>query len=97
MKEWTDLDYAQAAIDMLPGSVEEIVTHMRANRIILSQSWTDGWSCPVAQWVHRWTGEDNSFVTGTRVESGGVWHPVKWAVLPQPVRDFIDAYDNKRL
>lgn len=33
MREWTDIDYAQAAIDMLPGSVEEIAAFLRDHKV----------------------------------------------------------------
>lgn len=54
---WTDLDYAQAAIDMLPGSVEEIAEFMAAQRI--TNKWADlagSTECPLTRWIVKWVG-----------------------------------------
>ena len=50
MKEWTDVDYAQAAIDMLPGTVEEIEEFMRVQGIKnrTTPFITRSRSCPIA-------------------------------------------------
>jgi hypothetical protein len=55
----TDLEYAQAAIDMLPGSVEEIDAFLRAQKIL--PRWKNGY-CPIERWVGKWTGEENPAV-----------------------------------
>lgn len=44
---WTDLDYAQAAIDMLPGSVEEIAEFLRDQGIQQVPKYSAN-NCPVA-------------------------------------------------
>lgn len=59
--DWTDLDYAQAAIDMLPGTVGEIVRTLRANEIKGHRS--DAHHCPIARWVNRWVGSDTVTVS----------------------------------
>jgi hypothetical protein len=91
-KEWTDKDYAQAAIDMLPGTVEEIAEFLRVHEIVGSR-----WSahrCPIAQWVQKWTG-DSEWVTPGRVVSDSVieddW---EWEIEnPPAVQGFIRRYD----
>lgn len=88
MKEWTDLDYAQAAIDMLPGSVEEIEEFLKAQRLRgIDQG---AYNCPVAKWVSRWTGERSA---------SGVWQcwpndDAEEVRLPRPVSDFVLAFDR---
>lgn len=52
---WTDVDYAQAAIDMLPGTVEEIVEWMRVHRIENKWQTPRTSTCPVVQWINKWT------------------------------------------
>lgn len=56
LDEWTDLDYAQAAIDMLPGSVEEIEEWMKMHGIKNTYNHPRTKNCPIAQWVNKWTG-----------------------------------------
>lgn len=57
ISSWTDLDYAQAAIDMLPGTVEEIDALMRVHGIEnKSRLYPRTSTCPIAQWVNKWTG-----------------------------------------
>lgn len=90
-REWTDLDYAQAAIDMLPGSVEEIAEFLRVNKVEGRSH--SGWNCPVANWVHRWTGEADSFVGRETLEVRGRYGKFQYLSLPQPVRQFIHHYD----
>ena len=93
MKEWTDIDYAQAAIDMLPGTVEEIEEFLRAQGIKNKKApdWREfrSRSCPVAQWVNKWTeastGVGFSFATVTGQD------PI---LLPESVRDYIIYADR---
>lgn len=55
MREWTDLDYAQAAIDMLPESVEEIEVFLASHGI---KSRWERFDCPIDRWVKKWTDHD---------------------------------------
>lgn len=89
-REWTDLDYAQAAIDMLPGSVEEMAVFLRAQKIKGVPS--DSHSCPIAQWVRKWTGGHVS-VGG----SGTVYVGDYDQIRDSKVDAFIDAYDYERI
>lgn len=63
-REWTDLDYAQAAIDMLPGSVEEGIKFLRAQKIQNKRSVSRtgrSSTCPISQWVRKWTDTNNVY------------------------------------
>lgn len=92
MRTWTDTDYAQAALDMLPGSVEEIAVFLRAHKIKGERGEMHG--CPIARWVQKWTGNPRS---GTY--SAGTWPNDSLDKMPNPpaVRDFISAYDAGRI
>ena len=91
MKEWTDVDYAQAAIDMLPGTVEEIEAFMKTHGIKnrTTPFITRSRSCPVAQWVSRWTdGKAGAGFSFVNVDGEGF-------SIPEPVRDYIIYADRK--
>lgn len=88
MREWTDLDYAQAAIDMLPGSVEEIEEWMKLHEVKgVANSHT---RCPVAKWTERWTGKQMSI----GVEDMRVRYEEAKLPLPEPVTLYIMAVDR---
>lgn len=57
MSEWTDVDYAQAAIDMLPEDVEEIKEFLKRQGVRNSKINSSNicHTCPIAQWVGKWT------------------------------------------
>ena len=90
MKDWTDVEYAQAAIDMLPGTVEEIEEFMKVHGIKNRTPITIPRSldCPLAQWVSKWTGIKPS-VGFSWVTLGGESLP-----LPESVRDYIIYADR---
>lgn len=90
-REWTDVDYAQAAIDMLPGTVEEIEEFLRAQGIKNKPSpmrFSRSRSCPIALWVSKWTdtpaGAGFSFVN---VDGESF-------LIPESVRDYIIYADR---
>ena len=89
MTEWTDRDYAQAAIDMLPETVEEIDELMRVHGIKNKKAQWRSTTCPVAQWVRKWTGGRDSvnfdYATG---EWGSVY-------IPYAVREYIFHADKQ--
>lgn len=91
IENWTDVDYAQAAIDMLPGSVEEIEEFLRVNGI--KRAGRRGDTCPIAVWVKRWTGGScfagRSFIYPTGLATTGSFP------TPDHVREFISAYDHR--
>ena len=90
VESWTDVDYAQAAIDMLPGTVEEIDAFMKTHGIKNRTPITIPRSldCPLAQWVSRWT-EVKTHVGFSWVTMGGESLP-----LPESVRDYIIYADR---
>ena len=92
MEVWTDRDYAQAALDMLPGSVEEIAVLLRAHGIKGEAG--RAFSCPIARWVQKWTGNPKSATF-----SMCTWLNDFHDHVPNPpaVRDFIHAYDAGRI
>lgn len=90
MTEWTDLDYAQAAIDMLPGTVEEIEEFLERQGIKNKRVYLRSSTCPIAQWVQRWTGNPASYVAWHYVEVGG-----EQMQLPDPVSDYILYADRQ--
>ena len=85
IETWTDVDYAQAAIDMLPGTVEEIKAFMPAQKV--SNRWV-GCLCPIDQWVNKWT-DSGCWTTHT-----GVGTHTGYVHLPIPVREYIDWVDG---
>lgn len=60
IESWTDVEYAQAAIDMLPGTVEEIKAFLRREGITGRRM--SGTMCPIARWVQKWTGREDSYM-----------------------------------
>lgn len=94
MREWTDLDYAQAAIDMLPGSVEEIVEFLKREGIT-GYKWS-GTHCPIAHWIQKWTGREDSYVG--RFNAYPCGYPFGPDIsVPAPVTRFVDAFDAGRV
>lgn len=92
---WTDVDYAQAAIDMLPGTVEEIEEFLAAQKIGPTCR-RDGNRCPIAKWVIKWTG--HVVYAGTyNVYMGEHVGQGQMIPYPEPVWRFISRYDSKSL
>lgn len=54
--EWSEADYARAALDMLPDTPEEIAEFFRVQGIKGERG--NCWTCPIARWVSRWAGTD---------------------------------------
>ncbi len=88
--EWTDVDYAQAAIDMLPnGSVEEIAEFLRAQKIKGQLPDTQPCvGCPIAQWVNKWIDKK---ATVNRMDAYGAGWSLR---LPLLTQRFIRDFDN---
>lgn len=92
MNEWTDIDYAQAAIDMLPESVEGIAEFLQAQGIRgIPNSST---RCPISLWVEKWMGRTAS--TGAD-QTGPITSGNPRIDLPTHVREFILAVDRKQI
>ena len=95
MREWTDVDYAQAAIDMLPGSVEEIDLFLSTQDLGPTRQ-RDGNRCPVARWVSKWVG--HTVYAGTYSvymgESVGEGEGVGY---PESVWRYVARYDTNTL
>ena len=89
MKSWTDVDYAQAAIDMLPGTVEEIEEFMRVHKIKGQPN--SSRLCPVANWMMRWTGG----AVSVGFDTGGPLTALERVAIPEAVREFIYKFDDK--
>lgn len=86
--DWTDLDYAQAAIDMLPGTVEEIRTFFVTEEVTGLRCGAQ--LCPVAIWLARWTGQPMSVGVGAfRFAKSGDRHPI-----PYVVQQFVSQFDR---
>lgn len=93
MREWTDQEYAQAAIDMLPGSVEEIVEFLRVHKI--KGESIRAFDCPIARWVQKWTGNPKS-----ATYPGGTWASAgddSFFRNPPAVMEFIYEFDAHRI
>ncbi len=96
IESWTDVDYALAAIDMLPDTVEEIVEFLRVHGIRGTSHSAE--QCPIALWVQRWTGNDypgGEWVTCNRVvvgRSDEIDVPT-----PVSVHDFVVEYDGGKI
>lgn len=88
MSDWTDIDYAQAAIDMLPGSVDEIEEFLRDQKI---KSVWQGGICPVNRWVEKWT-DWHAYVGFSTLSTKLSGSTVQ---LPEPVREYILKVDRK--
>ena len=72
IESWTDVDYAQAAIDMLPGTVEEIDAWMKNYRIKNNPGvHPRSAHCPIAQWIRRWTNTEVIHVGFSYVQVDG--------------------------
>lgn len=83
MREWTDKDYAQAAIDMLPDAPEEIGTFLKVHRVPIPNYRT---SSPISGWVRRWTDTD------VVVSSRDMTHLVGGNILhPPAVREYLNS------
>lgn len=90
MREWTDTEYAQAALDMLPGGVEEIAAFLRTHKIKGER--TRAFDCPIANWVRKWTGNPKSATCSDKT-----WANENNSSLlknPPAVRAFIYAFDS---
>lgn len=88
MREWTDVDYAQAAIDMLPETVEEIVEFLRAQGE--PSKWTDH-GCPIGRWLRRWVdGRANSGYSTYRVGTSN--HN-----MPAHVQEYVRYVDGVKI
>ena len=85
-KEWTDVDYAQAAIDMLPGTVEEIDAWMKVHGIknLPPGNGARSCVCPIAQWIRRWTGTEST--AGYEYAAAVLGQVI---ALPKPVQQYI--------
>ncbi len=96
---WTDIDYAQAAIDMLPdGSVEEIAEFLKVQRVksVSVDKTKYCTTCPIAQWVNKWT--DNIVLVGFGcVELGARSTGYTEIPLPMPAQRFILEYDAMKI
>ena len=90
VESWTDVDYAQAAIDMLPGTVEEIEEFLPQQKI--KNQWVNH-SCPIERWVSKWT-DGRVWTAWIAVEVGRDGEEVE---LPVAVCDYILAVDRKAL
>lgn len=89
MREWTDLDYAQAAIDMLPGTVEEMREFFINQGIKGDRG--NPFQCPLARWVVRWVGGAASVGVLIRLPNGSyIRTPYTWRV-------FMRAFDSGRI
>jgi hypothetical protein len=86
LTDWSDADYAQAALDMLPDTAEEIAEFFLVQGI--NGERRKCWSCPVAVWLERWTGR--------LVEVG--WSQAyvgdEVLALPQAAAKFISRFDS---
>lgn len=87
----TDLDYAQAAIDMLPESVDEIAAFFRVHKIKGRRQ--SAFHCPIANWVMRWT-DTQKVSVATFVYVGDHDNPIK---STKAMTDFMYAFDSKRI
>lgn len=83
----TDLEYAQAAIDMLPGSVEEIDVFLRAHKI--KPTWKCG-QCPIDRWLSKWV--DHGYPTTYTTLFEAMVYQGRIS-LPAPVSDYIAWVD----
>lgn len=92
IKDWTDKDYAEAALDMLPGSVEEIVELFRTHNLKNNYGASD---CPLAQWVKKWTG-GNDWATCLYVYSGSRKYEFKLA-HHSAINQFVIGFDNRQI
>lgn len=94
IESWTDEDYALAAIDMLPGSVEEIEEFLRGQRITGKRLGIT--ECPIAVWMNRWTGGIPGTDSSVRVV--GLFYRNSYDSisfpLPLVVANFILAFDR---
>ncbi len=91
IKEWTDLDYARAALDLLPETPEDIARFLRVHGIHGRRP-ENGWTCPIAKWVHRWTDTEAILIGRYRFAINDAEYP-----LPRSVKDFIHMYDFEGL
>src|SRR5688572_26310225 len=98
MREWTDLDYAQAAIDMLPGSVEEMRWFLKDQGIKGHRTNPRDRcrTCPIAQWVNKWT--DVAVLVQLEEMVPEAWdRGNNWDLtLPVHVSEFIEEFDRDK-
>ena len=93
-KEWTDVDYAQAAIDMLPGTVEEIEEFLRVHGIKNQPTHPRSHTCPIAQWINKWAGVAYISTGWDEVYLGADASTDVYVSLPEYVGDFIQYADK---
>lgn len=88
IENWTDRDYVQAALDMLPDDVEDIKAFLKTQRV--KGAPRDSYYCPIAQWIMRWT--DHS--ADTNYKGVLINNQKKRIPLPFEASDFIYALDS---
>lgn len=87
---WTDADYALAAIDMLPEDPEMIGRFLK-DQGVSAKGRCDTHRCPVSQWINKWV--DGEVVTGREFVkvldvAGGIFN------APTHVSEFIRLFDG---
>lgn len=88
----TDVEYAQAAIDMLPGTVEEIVEFLAAQKI--ESKWI-GCKCPITRYVDKWVDGNTGMGTFTLSLYQRHVHMGRLDVTPA-VRDYVRYVDGQK-
>lgn len=78
IESWTDVDYAQAAIDILPETVEEIDAWMTTHKIQNTKIHPRAVTCPIAQWIRRWTDTNATAM-------GRTYATVNGEIIPVPI------------
>ena len=94
IENWTDVDYAQAAIDMLPGTVEEIEEFLRAQGIQNKRTYPRSQTCPIARWINKWAGVAYIGAGWDEAYLGADTSTEVYVNLPEYVGDFIQYADK---
>lgn len=88
---WTDKNYAQAAIDMLPDDPYAIGPFL-ARQEVQARGRRDACECPINQWVSKWI--DGQCITNAlavhKVDDENGW----FVSIPEPVSRFIARFDT---
>lgn len=93
IKGWTDREYVEAALDMLPEDVEEVGRFLRRQGVRESKVEMRAVcaTCPIAQWVNKWTDRE-AYVGYNIVSSDRRWST--WQLtLPHSAKQFIRRWD----